>query len=134
MAKEILVTDIITEQMIQAGNSLITKLDSIGADIKSAFWLYLPDEKTWQLIIASPDIDNDGPRNFYKKIMLINKETNDEYIIPLDNISATELSNKIVQLLKTAVSTKENTEGIRFSRNTIKGHFIDDAYIYRSVS
>lgn len=135
MAKDILVTESLTDSMIKAGAKLVGRLDAANADIRSAFWLYISEEKTWKLIIASPKVDGEGPREYYKKIVSANGEVGeDEEIVPLNYIGVTSPSNQIVQLLKFAIGTGEGISGIRFSRNTINGFFIEDSYIYRSNS
>jgi hypothetical protein len=42
-----------------------------------------------------------------------------------------DMNAPLIALLKAAISTGKGVGGIRFSRNTINGHYIEDAYIYR---
>jgi hypothetical protein len=133
MAKNILVTESLSDSMIKAGAKLIERLDLEKSQVKSAFWLYISDEKIWKLIIASPLVDSEGPRKFYKRIVAANESAEkDEDVISLNDIGVTNTSNQIVQILKIAVGTGAGISGIRFSRNTINGVFIEDCYIYRS--
>ena len=132
MAKELLVTELLSEQMISAGADLIKKLDGSSCRVKAAFWMFLPEEKTWKLIIASPLVKEEGPRKYYKRIIDANKEAEtDEEIISLNDISVSDIDNQLIQLLKTAISTGDSISDIRFSKNTINGVFIDDTHIYR---
>lgn len=133
MAKNILVTESLSDSMIKAGAKLIECLDLEKSQVKSAFWLYISDEKIWKLIIASPLVDSEGPRKFYKRIVTANESAEkNEAIVSLNDIGVTNTSNQIVQLLKIAIGTGDGISGIRFSRNTINGVFIEDCYIYRS--
>jgi len=133
MAKDILVTESLSDSMIQSGMKLIERLDAINANIKSSFWFYVSEEKIWKLIIASPLVDTEGPREYYKKIVEVNLLAEEiEETISLHDISVTNTSNQIVQLLKSAINTGKEIAGIRFSKNTINGMFIEDTYIYRS--
>ena len=135
MAKDILVTESLTDSMMKAGAKLVERLDSDNAEVKSAFWLYISEEKIWKLIIASPLVDSEGPRIFYKKIDDANRLADDtEEIVSLNDVGVTNPTNQIVQLLKFAIGTGGGISGIRFSRNTINGMFIEDTYIYRSSS
>ncbi len=121
--------------MMQAGAKLIERLDAKDSEIKSAFWLYFSEEKTWKIIIASPLVDSGGPRKYYKRVVDANSESSEqEEIISLNDIGVTNTSNQIVQLLKFAIRTGDRISGIRLSRNTINGMFIEDTYIYRSNS
>ena len=132
MAKDILVTESLSDSMMKAGAKLIERLDAENAEVKSAFWMYFSEEKTWKLALASPLVDSLGPRAYYKKIVAINKASQDEETISLNDIGVSNTSNQVVQLIKLAVSTGTGISGIRFSRSTINGFFIEDSYIYRS--
>lgn len=135
MAKEILVTESLSDSMIKAGAKLIERLDGSNSEVKSAFWLFFSEDKLWKLILASPLVDSLGPRKYYKKVVDANNDAEqEEDVISLNDIGVTNTSNQIVQLLKFAIRTGSGISGIRFSRNTINGHFIEDSYIYRSNS
>lgn len=132
MAKELLVTEMLSEQMIMAGADLLKKLDESLCNVKAAFWMYFPDEKTWKYIVASPLVKDEGPRKYYKRIIDANaKIGNTENVISLNDISVSNIDNQLIQLLKFAISTGDSISNIRFSKNTVNGVFIDDTHIYR---
>jgi hypothetical protein len=132
MAKEILVTELLSEQMIFAGAKLVERLDASSCFLKAAFWMFLPEEKIWKFILASTLVKKEGPRKYYKRIVDANKKAKaDENIISLSNISVSDVDNQLIQLLKSAISTGNTISSIRFSKNTINGVFIDDTHIYR---
>jgi hypothetical protein len=133
MAKDILVTEALSEQMIKAGAKLIERLDANNSEVKSAFWLFFPEERLWKLVIASALVASEGPRNFYKRVVAANQQADtEESVISLNDIGVTGVDHQVVQLLRFAIGTGGGISGIRFSRNTINGIFIEDAYIYRS--
>lgn len=133
MAKDILVAESLSDSMLKAGAKLVERLDATESQIKSAFWFYFSEDKAWKLIIASPLVDSLGPREYYKKVIDANSQASDEEeVISLNDIGVINPGNRIVQLLKLAISTGAGVSGVRFSRNTINGHFIEDSYIYRS--
>lgn len=135
MAKDILVTESLTDSMMKAGAKLIERLDANNSEVKSAFWLFYSEEKMWKLIVASPLVDTEGPRNYYKRIVEANTvASKEEEIVSLNDIGVTNTNHQIVQLLKIMIGTGGGISGIRFSRNTINGVFIEDTYIYRSNS
>ncbi|MBP2701877.1 hypothetical protein [Photobacterium lucens] len=135
MAKDILVTERLTDSMMKAGAELVARLDKNNADVKSAFWFYLSEDQVWKFIVASPQVDTIGPREYYKKINEANLLAEDtENVISLNDIGVSNTQNQIVQTLKFAIGTGDGISGIRFSRNTINGIFIEDTYIYRSNS
>jgi hypothetical protein len=134
MAKDILVTEVLSEKMIKSGAQLIHRLDKLDSEVKSAFWLFFPDEKIWKLIIASPLVGKHGPREFYKRVVSSNKDASEnENIVSLNDVGVANIDHPIVQLIKFAIGTGENdVSEIRFSRNTINGTLIEDSLIYRS--
>jgi hypothetical protein len=83
------------------------------------------------LMLASPAVAVDGPREVYARIQEVIRKSASESSVPLHDISVVDSKDPLVRLLKTAVQTGPAISGIRFSRNTINGHFIEDAYIYR---
>ena len=132
MAKEVVVRELLLEPMIEAGKRLIERLDESDSDVQAVFWMFFPDEKCWKLIIASESVEHDGPRQFYKRVVEANKKADEsESVVSLHDVGATDTSDTFVNLLKMAISTGDEISGIRFSRNTINGTFIEDSYIYR---
>ena len=134
MAKDILVTEILSENMTKSGAELIKRLDKSNSEVKTALWLYFPEEKNWKLIIASPLVGKNGPKAFYKRIIDSNNEASEEeYVVSLNDIGVANIEHPVIQLMKFAISTGEDdVSNIRFSRNTINGTFIEDSLIYRS--
>ncbi|BDR13224.1 hypothetical protein [Vibrio sp. STUT-A11] len=132
MVKELLVSETLSDAMINSGVQLVKQLDLAEADVQSAFWFFIPEEHTWKLIFASPRVSKEGPRKYYKRIIEANKAISDEsQKISLSDIGVSTTDNSMVQLLSTMIKTDSSINHIRFSKNTINGHFIDDVYIYR---
>ena len=134
MVKNALVTEIISKEMIGAGKYLLEELDLKNSQIKSFFWFYFLEEKTWKLIVASSLVKKEGPRSFYKRINDINTklEQTDKETVSLHNISVVILENEIVKLLALVIQTDNGISDIRFTGNTVNGTYIEDVYIYRS--
>ena len=81
---------------------------------------------------ASPAVRKDGPKNVYRKIQsVLSKMSGGESIITLSNISVVEDNDPFISLLRIAIRTGDGISGIRYSRNVIRGQFIEDVYIYR---
>ena len=132
MDKELVVREVLSEQMIGAGVKLIERLDQLESNVQAALWLFLPEEKIWKLMIISPLVKTDGPRSFYKHILDANKKADEsESIISLNDVGVADTSIPLISLLRIAISTGGGIGGIRFSKDTINGVFIEDAYIYR---
>lgn len=89
MAEEILVTESLSDQMIKSGAKLVGRLDASNSEVKSAFWLYSPEERLWKLVIASDLVVSEGPRNFYKRVVAANKDADaEEPVLSLNDIES----------------------------------------------
>ncbi len=132
MAEDTVVKESLTEEMIEAGAQLTAKLDEMGLPIVAAMWLFIPDVNEWRLLFASPEVSSLGPREVYKKIDEAQQSLGEKAVaVPFSVISVTDADNELVGLLRTALRTGPGVARIRFTRNVINGHFIEDALIYR---
>jgi hypothetical protein len=132
MAKELLVTESLSKEMVEAGADLTRRLDLIPFKVRAAFWLFLPEQKTWRLVFAFPEVRTMGPKASYKKVQsALNKIPKDQPKIALRDITVTEPNDPLIKLLNVMISTGPGISEIRFSKNVINGQLIEDAYIYR---
>ena len=132
MAEEVVVKEVLTKEMIEAGAELTRLLDQTPLVVSASLWLYIPESNIWRLIIVSPEVETSGPRKVYQKIQpVLSQILEEKPSIGLKDISVVENNNPLIALLRMAIRTGDGISGIRFSRNTINGQFIEDAYIYR---
>ncbi len=135
MVVDTVVKEQLTDAMIEVGELLTKKLDDIGFPIRIALWLYLPDRNQWRLYFESPDIPITGPRMVFEQIEKARNLLGEQgEIVPLSMISLLNQREELFQLLLSAVRTNKTMSRIRFSRNVINGHYIDDALIYRNAA
>lgn len=134
MAEELLVGEQLTPDMIKSGEFLIAALDKLNLLVKSAFWLLLPDQHVWRLVIASPEVRLSGPKAVYRKVVSALRRLPSEVSpIGAKDISVVEDKDPLVVMLGSIISTEPGVSGIRFSRSVINGQMIEDAYLYRSA-
>lgn len=122
--------------MIEAGAELTRKLDTSGLRVTTALWLFEPELNEWRLLFASPEVATKGPRDVYEKIrQAINQLAEKASAVPLSVVGLLDTNAELARLLKGALRTGSgpNVSQIRFSKNVINGHFIEDALIYRAV-
>ena len=119
----------LTSEMREAGENLVRELDRRKFLARAALWLYSSEVNDWRLVIATPQLHSTGPRKIYKALQLIISRM--ETPIQLGSVALVDAKDPLIKLLSTAVNTGTGVSGIRFSGNTINGHFIEDAYIYR---
>jgi hypothetical protein len=120
----------LVEADIEAGAKLIRALDAANFPLSAALWLYLPEEEDWRLILATPLVREKGPRAAYELVQKVLMEL-PNLPLSLDQISLVDPNDRTVSLLRLAISTGPGIAGVRFSRNTINGVYIEDAYLYR---
>jgi hypothetical protein len=118
------------EARFQHGADLVRLLDENNFLLRDALWLYNSDEADWKLWLGTPLVDRAGPTEVYAMLRrLLDGHPLDD--IDLKRIVIASPKHTLLQLLKGAIKTGPGLNGIRFSRNTINGTYIEDAYIYR---
>jgi len=130
MADEPLVKEPLTEEMINAGAELTRRLDEANWLVVASFWYFVPEQNQWKLIFASPRLLSDGPAQAYYAIRRASPALREQFP-SLKQIYVVPPDDEVVEALGLAVHTGWTISGIRFSRNTINGRFIEDAYLYR---
>jgi hypothetical protein len=134
MVENAVVKEQLTSAMVDAGAALTAKLDEFGVPVTTALWLFVPDLNEWRLFFASPEVSTKGPRDVYQKIRSAVEQLGaNGTSVPLAVIGLLEPEADLVQLLRIAVRAGTGVSRIRFSKNVINGHFIDDALIYRTA-
>lgn len=133
MAANVLVSDQLSDEMVSSGAELLRALDRLQVNVKAAFWLLFPEERTWRFVLVSPEARTAGPRVLYGKVASANKRLPDgTKPIATSDVAVADDRSPIYGLLKAAIGTgPRDVGGIRFTANVINGRRIDDAYIYR---
>ena len=135
MVENSVVKEQLTDEMIEAGAQLTQQLDEIGFPVSVAMWFFLSDINEWRLLFASPLSLAEGPRAVYEKIEEARKALGARAErLPLSAIGLIDTDQQLVQLLRIGLRTGPGVHRVRFSKNVINGHFIDDALIYRNAA
>lgn len=121
----------LVERDIQDGKDLIEALDETEFKVDASLWFYSSDSDEWRLLIASPFVEENGPRKSYGFIRSVLTQPSPPSGISLKNVSVLSPKHQLIELLKTVFSTGPSINGIRFTRSVINNTLIDDAYIYR---
>lgn len=116
---------------IDGGGKLISILEEAGLDIRAALWLYSSDPDKWELVIATPFIDQNGPKKTYTFIQSELAKMESSPGIDLEDISAVSPEYHIIKaLLK--IRRVYPTGTIRWLEGAlIDNVFIEAAYVYR---
>ena len=124
-----LVSQLLTDDMVEAGKTLLASLDKAGLEISAALWLLEEDTRSWRLLLASREFDRRGPRVLYSKVR--NVLTHSAHPIPLENIHLVSTDHPLVRVLGQMVETGPGIAGIRMTGNTVNGRHLEEAYVYR---
>jgi len=133
MVEEVVVIkEAMTRELINTGRNLLEQLDKLSLKTIAAFWKYLPEVNVWRFVVASPEVDEFGPREVYGKIRSaisqLPEEQRDVFFI---NISAVGADDQLVAALLSQAKAGYDLSGKRLKNTAINGHYIDDVYIYR---
>jgi len=116
---------------IDGGEKLISTLERAGLDIRAALWLYSSDPDKLELVIASPFIDQNGPKKTYTFIQaeLAKMEPSPE--IDLEDISVLSPKNRLIEALLRMREIYPTSIIKWLSREVVNGVYIEAAYIHR---
>jgi len=134
MVEGALVKEHLTDAMIEAGAALTEELERLGLSVSTAFWFYVPELNEWRLLFATSEATNEGPLSVYGKIRsALGRLGTMAREVPLSVVRVLEPEEELVRVLNEALSTGPGIHRIRFSKNVLDGHFIDDALVYRAA-
>jgi len=123
----------LVKEIIDDGKELIEALDETQFEVKAAMWFYQADSDEWRLLIASPYVEENGPKKAYNLIQKELKKLSLPSGISLKDISLLSPQHDLIILMKKAIRTGAGISDIRFTRNVIDGRLIEDALIYRMI-
>jgi hypothetical protein len=132
MAQDIVVKESLDHALIRDGAALVRELDDAKWPVTAALWFYYPDTNAWRLLIASPEVGTKGPLEAYAAVQKALKGLDAAgRVLTLEDIGVVTADHPPIGVLRTALATGPVITQIRFSRNVVGGHYIDDALIYR---
>ncbi len=92
-------------------------------------WLFQSESGEWHLLIATPKVNEVGPRKAYAELSNITRN------IPADarqlrRIELISPKQPFYQALRSVFGKTQSVEGARLGNTQIGGIYIDDAYLY----
>ena len=131
MAEEIVVKEPLWPELVDAGKRLTQQLDTDGFDVRASLWFYFVEGNQWRLLIASPLVDEQGPKEAYERIRAsLSKAPGGLAGLSLQNISAASPQEPLIQMLRKLVRMPD-IGGVRLTRSRLNNLYVEDAYIYR---
>jgi len=130
VVEDAMVTELLTEPLIEAGSALVSKLDEMGLPVQAALWLFDPEVNEWKLRISSKEAREKGSLAIYPKIdEALEAIGPGEKDVPLLGINLIDPKSELIRRLRTGPGIKR----IRFKKNVADGTYIEDALIYRAA-
>jgi hypothetical protein len=127
MAETILVTQALSNEMIEAGRAMLARLAENNWRPSCAYWLLDEENGRWKLILSSADIEARGAKPVLELIrqILIQDAT---IRLRLSDVRLTPSWDT----LSKAIIQQSLPAGTRLTQSSADGHYVADAYIYRS--
>ena len=120
----------ISPQDIDFGKKLWEKLrKSASFPFEGLLWLFQPELNEWRLVIATPMVDEVGPRKAYGKLWQITQDipANTDQTLRVTLVSP---NLPLYQALRSVFGKTASVEGARLGNTQVGGMYIDDAYLY----
>ncbi|MEE2526282.1 hypothetical protein V0U79_07875 [Hyphobacterium sp. HN65] len=112
---------------IEVGKKLAHAMDRSNIGFDAAFWLYEGDSQGWKYIVVPHRDDQERKAFLLELSKLINRDVQD---FDIGDIRLLDRHKPIIHALSKLIRV-DGIGGVRTSRNTFNGQYVDDAYIYR---
>ncbi|MGH9796205.1 MAG: hypothetical protein ACRD5G_15670 [Candidatus Acidiferrales bacterium] len=134
MAEETLVKEVLSREMIEAGRELARAMRERQVELSACFWLYSAERNEWQLTLALPLVDTQGPLKAYEIVQSILRPLEPVHTQSHPFRSRLQLSDVSVlgatrPLVRSIQDTPLDEDGARF-RGRLGDSFFDDIYVY----
>ncbi len=116
--------------MIGEGGRLLVHLAAHDFPIEAASWVYKEELDDWQLHIATPVVDTEGPLEAYVRMQELLNHQSPRFAMESDSIALRGPDDPLLKSLATA-AIRRGRKGITEVRDSrVEGHFVDGAFIY----
>jgi hypothetical protein len=123
----------LVDRDIDEGRRVVQTLDQAGFPVVAALWGFFPEAGDWRLLIASPKVNELGPRGAYAAIQqaLLKAQVS----LPLYRVSAVAPEEPLVTELRIFAGTDPAPflGGTYLRRAVIGDTYVEGAYVYRAA-
>lgn len=132
MGKVILVSDVLTEQMIRAGEAIVKRLDLLPVIVDDVFWYRRSEEVDWKLVLAMPGLSFYGPLVGYGHVESLLLSIPGDVLIPdLDQIALLDTNVAPVQALRHSLKAPFQRSQYGLNKVWLERVYFEGFYIYR---
>ena len=121
MADTVLLVADLARDLIEAGRTLIRKLDSRSVRFDVAFWLMDPENGSWRLHLGASSVRETGSLALYEKVDTILTEMGFGVRFWIGMVTIEDLRSKLVQALISKLGSAESVDGTRLDYATVNG-------------
>jgi hypothetical protein len=125
---------VLVDHDLEEGGRLLRALDGAGVPVVAALWYYVDEPGVWRYMLASPLVDEKGPRKTYARIDKVRASTLPPPDITLDQIVAASPGSPLIAGLRIHAGTAgaPYVGGVWLSRAVVGEEWIEKSYIYRA--
>ena len=128
MAENYVVKEVLTEDMMDAGEALLRELDQTGVQVDAALWFWDIEGPDWSLKCVSPDVDN-----FHRHVRLTLNKLSSKHKEMLDgSVRRVMEGSELWRGLK-AIAPIPGFNRMRLRKTLIGSHYIQDGLLYRAT-
>lgn len=142
MVREVLVSDMLTEDMVRAGRELIEGMDRSPLDgsliryIDAAFWAkgMVDGSSRWRLYIFSPGVSFAGPRSGYRwahDALARISEQGGRPVVPFEHVVMNDTNSDALDALRATFKRIDNVENYRSTDLALGSSYFEEIFIYR---
>ena len=97
--------------------------------VEGILWMLKSESELWHLLIATPRVDEVGPKKSYEELANITRA------IPVESpqllkIELMSPKRPLYQALRSVFGKTASVEGARLGNTQVAGMYIEDAYLY----
>jgi hypothetical protein len=131
MAKEILVGNTLTNEMIESGRAIVEGIDDSTLEVVGTFWLYFEEAEEWRLALISKRLNKDGPLALYRELshLFYDEDKGTIFGPSLPSITFLDPSDKLVRAL-VSMPGGANLRNTRLPGFFSQGIYVPDSYVY----
>ena len=133
MVEEVVVMkEVLTKEMIDAGCEFLQRLDEGNLNIQAALWVYLWESNRWRLFFALPEVQKKGSLKIYQKIhAVLSQIPDDQSSVYWNDISVTGTDDRLISMLRKRKPAVPLMTRVYVPGRILYGHYVEEAYIYR---
>ena len=113
---------------VDLGAGILRALDAAKFPVTVALWLLKEDEGEWTLVLGTPLYDKDPDEAYGRLGSALRPEG---YYLGLLPIRIEGHRHPLIAGLRKTFGNAASVEGMRLGKHSIRGVWIDDAYVYR---